>query len=204
LLLMPRGVGVLICMALAGQLMQRGLDPRVLVASGLLITCYSLYDMTGWALVISTERLIWSGMIQGLGLGLVFVPLNVIAFATLLPRHRTEAASLMNLLRNLGASIGISIVTLLAARNAQTSHADLAGHVTQYSIEGVDPALATLYPDAAQAAAMALDAEINRQAAMIAYLDDFWLMMIVTAASIPLVLLLRNAPQPPFKPRRAR
>ncbi|TXC69039.1 DHA2 family efflux MFS transporter permease subunit [Sphingorhabdus soli] len=192
LLLMPRGVGVLISMAVAGQLIQRGFDTRILIGTGTLLTAYSLYTMTQWTLVMGSSPIVLSGLIQGLGMGLIFIPLNVTAFATLQPQYRTEASSLLNLCRNLGASVGISICTTVLARNLQISHADLAGQVTAYNTGNIDPAITAILGSTGDTMLAALNGEVTRQAAMIAYLDDFWMMMILTGLSVFLVLFLRK------------
>ncbi|MDB5695093.1 MAG: oxidoreductase [Sphingomonas bacterium] len=192
LLLVPRGIGVVISMGVAGQLIGRGVDPRLLVGTGLLIAGFSLWEMTGWTLMMGREHFIVTGLIQGVGLGLVFIPLNLIAFATLGPEHRTDGSSLLNLFRNIGSSVGISVVTSLLARNTQASHQELGGHITAYSMGSIDPSIAGAVGDTGQAALALLNAEVTRQAAMIAFLDDFKLMMILTLAVVPLVLLLRR------------
>ncbi len=194
-LMMPRGVGVLLSMFVAAQLTQRGFDPRILVGIGFSVAAWSLWEMTTWTLVMGSTPFVVVGFIQGLGLGLVFMPLNQMAFATLPPQYRTEASSLMNLGRNIGASVGISLVTALLARNVQTSHQDLAGAVTSQST-ALDLSSLQRFGVAADAAMAMLDAEVNRQAAMIAYLDDFYVMAIVTALSVPLVLFLKKPPKP--------
>jgi MFS transporter, DHA2 family, multidrug resistance protein len=113
------------------------------------------------------------------------------AFATIAPQFRTDGSSLLNLFRSLGASIGISIVTTLLASNTQTSHADLAAHVTSGSVSMIDPSTADRFGIAGETALALVNAEITRQAAMVAYIDDFWAMMWMTLAAVPLVLLLR-------------
>ncbi|MCF8709609.1 DHA2 family efflux MFS transporter permease subunit [Rhizorhapis sp. SPR117] len=189
-LLASRGVGVVITMALAGRLTDK-VEPRLLFLVGFILMATSLWYMTSWSLEMDWHPIVWSGLLQGLGLGLVFVPLNVVAFATLPPQYRTHAASLLNLSRNMGASIGIAIVTALLAMNIQISHADLAGHITQFRLPA-DPNMALRAGQAGEAVMTAIDAELNRQAAMIAYIDDFYIMMWVTIAALPLVFLLRN------------
>ena len=133
-----------------------------------------------------------SGLLQGLGLGFIFVPLNTLAFATIAPRWRTDAAGLLTLLRGLGASIGISVVTALLSRNLQVSHADLASQVTPFTVPMVDPATARQLGGVGDTALAMLDLEVNRQALMIAYVDDFRLMMVICLALMPLILLLRR------------
>jgi DHA2 family multidrug resistance protein len=193
LLLMPRGFGVVVSMFVAAKLTERGFDPRILVGVGFAIAAVSLWQMTRWTLVMDSSPFIISGVVQGLGLGLVFMPLNAMAFATLPAKYRTEGSSLMNLMRNIGASVGISIVTALLAINIQTSHQDLGASITPAALSGLDTAIAALGGAGTSVMAM-IDAEVNRQAAMIAYLNDFKMMMIITALAIPLVLFLKRPP----------
>ncbi|MDQ2879087.1 MAG: DHA2 family efflux MFS transporter permease subunit [Pseudomonadota bacterium] len=192
LLLMPRGIGIVVSMFIAGRLTARNFDPRIMVGMGLAVVTYSLWDMTGWDTTMGSTPFITTGLIQGIGLGFVFIPLNIIAFGTLPPHYRTEGASMMNLMRNIGGSAGISVVTALLARNIQTNHEVLGGHITGYSLSAIDPSIASLFGSAGESVTALIDATVNQQAAMIAYLDDFKLMMFLTAGAIPLVLLLRR------------
>jgi DHA2 family multidrug resistance protein len=187
----PRGIGTLISMIVVGRLVGK-VDARLLVLVGMGLMSLSLWQMSGFSLGMDRQPIIVSGVTQGLALGLIFVPLNTVAFATLEARYRTTAAALFNLSRSIGGSIGISIMTLLLARNVQVSHADLAAHVTPYSLPPIDPQIVAAGRPAAEAAVAMLDAEINRQALMIAYIDDFHLMMIISLCAIPLLLLLRK------------
>jgi DHA2 family multidrug resistance protein len=185
----PRGVGTMISMLLVGRLVQK-VDARLLVVTGLLLTALSLYYMTGFSPQMDDYLIILSGVIQGLGLGLVFVPLSTVAFATLDPHHRTDAASLFSLVRNIGSSIGISVVTVFLTQNTEINHAELVANVTPFN-----PALIAAAPAAAAgdpAALAQIDNLVTGQAMMISYIDDFKLMMIITLCAIPLALLLRK------------
>ncbi|MGF7005993.1 DHA2 family efflux MFS transporter permease subunit [Aminobacter sp. BE322] len=185
----PRGVGTMISMLLVGRLI-RAVDARILVVTGLVFTAASLYYMTGFTPQMDSFLIVSTGILQGLGLGLVFVPLSTVAFATLAPQYRTDAASLFSLVRNIGSSIGISIVSVLLSRNVQINHSELAANITPFN-----PNLAALSPAAAGGNAQALsqiDGLVNIQALMISYVDDFKLMMIVTLCAMPLALLLRK------------
>lgn len=190
LVLAVRGVGILASMWLAGQLVGK-VDARWLVGSGLAIAALSLWQMSHWSLEMGMEPVIISGLVQGVGMGLIFIPLNTMAFATIAPQFRTDGSSLLNLFRSIGASVGISIVTTLLGANIQRSHEDLAAHVTNSSTALLDASTADRFGIAGDTAMAMVNAEINRQAAMVAYIDDFWLMMWVTLAALPLVLLLR-------------
>jgi DHA2 family multidrug resistance protein len=187
----PRGVGTLISMMLAGRLTGK-VDARLLIFTGIGLLALSLWQMAGFTLVMNSTPVIVSGVVQGLGLGFIFVPLQSLAFASLSANYRTTGASLLNLARNIGGSIGISMVTFLLARNVQVSHADLAAHITPYSNPLMDASIAQRLGQFGDSAMAMLDAEINRQALMIAYIDDFHAMMLVTVASMPLVWLLRK------------
>lgn len=200
LLLMPRGFGVVATMMVAAQLQQRGFDMRWSVGIGMAIAAASLWEMSHWTLVMGSGPFILSGFIQGLGLGLVFMPLNGMAFAGLPPHFRTEGASLMNLMRNVGASVGISIVTTMLSRGIQTSHEYLGANINASSMNGLDPNLLRAMGGMGSTALGVIDGIVTQQAAMIAYLNDYWAMAIVTALSVPLVILLRRPKGPMAKP----
>jgi len=117
------------------------------------------------------------------------VPVSTVAYATLPVHMRTEAASLFSLVRNLGSSIGISVVMTLLSRATQINHADIAARIPAYGAE--QALLPAAWNLASPASAAALNAEINRQAAVIGYVNDFWLMMWLTIAAVPLVYFLR-------------
>jgi DHA2 family multidrug resistance protein len=188
----PRGVGTLISMLLAGRLVGK-IDSRLLVGIGVTLMGISLYMMTGFAIDQPSQPVIVSGVVQGLGLGLIFVPLQSLAFETLAPRMRTTAAALLNLSRNIGGSVGISVVSTQLVRMTQVAHADLAHNITEQTIPSLDPtALQTIFPVAGPAALAYINMEVTRQALFIAYLDDFKLMMIVTFAVLPLLLIMRR------------
>lgn len=189
LVMAPRGVGTMITMILAGKLV-RVVDPRKLVVSGLLLAALSLWIMTGFSPQMDAWLLIVSGVVQGLGLGLVFVPLSTVAFATLAPHYRADATSLFSLTRNIGSSIGISIVSVLLTRYAQINHAEIGATLTPFN-----PNLSQLIPPGAAPTASVLaqiDGMVSIQALMISYINDFYIMMLITLAAIPLALLLRK------------
>jgi DHA2 family multidrug resistance protein len=185
----PRGVGTMISMLLVGRLM-RTVDPRLMVIIGLFFTAGSLYLMTGFSPLMGSGPVIWTGVLQGLGLGLVFVPLSTIAFSTIDTKYRADATSLFSLVRNIGSSIGISIVSTMLARNIQVNHVELGAAINPYN-----PVLQQISPAAVAGNATAisqLDGLVNLQAAMVAYIDDFYLMMWVTLAAVPLALILKK------------
>ena len=192
MVLAPRGIGTMLAMMLVGRIINR-VDPRLLLVVGLLITAEVLWEMTRFTPSVSEWTLIRTGMMQGMGLGFMFVPLSTITFATLPPHLRTQGTALYSLMRNIGSSIGISLVIFLLTRNTQLVHAELAGHVTPFN-----DALGQISPShfwnlATTVGKAALNAEVTKQAAVIAYANDFKLMMLVALFALPLVLLLKKA-----------
>ncbi len=181
----PSGAGTLIAMIVVGRLVGR-VDSRLIIGAGLALTALSLWQMTQFSLQMDMSPVIWSGLIRGFGVGIVYVPMAALAFATLQPALRNEGTALFNLTRNVGSSIGISMVQALFVSNTQVAHASLASHVTPFV------ALSHGVASATGSAAAALNGEVTRQAAMIAYLDDFQLMFIMTLLAIPLLLLVRS------------
>ena len=192
LLLVPRGVGIVASMWVAGRLIARGVDPRLMVGTGLAVAAFTLWQMTGWTLEMGAREFVIVGFVQGLGLGLIFIPLNIMAFATLPQRQRTEGSSLMNLSRNIGASVGISVVTALLGAGIQRNHEELGARLPDLGTSGADPIVSAVIGGTTDQVLAIANGIVNQQAAMIAYLNDFELMMLMTVAAIPLVLLLRR------------
>jgi DHA2 family multidrug resistance protein len=175
----PRGVGTMASMIIVGRIM-RLIDPRALVITGLFIT--------GFSPQMDAGPVIWTGLIQGVGLGLVFVPLSTVAFATIDAKYRADATALFSLVRAIGSSIGISIVSVLLARNVQVNHAELGASISPFN-----PVLMQAVPTATAGNVTMLsqlDNMVNIQALMVSYLDDFKLMMIVALCAVPLVFFL--------------
>jgi DHA2 family multidrug resistance protein len=187
----PRGIGTLFSMLIAGRMTGK-MDARILVGIGVILMGYSLYMMTGFAIDQPSRPVIMSGVVQGLGLGLIFVPLQTLAFETLATKFRTTGAALLNLSRNIGGSIGISVVSTELVRLTQTSHADIAAHVTERNIPSLNPALLENLGHYGNVALAYINAEVTRQALFIAYLDDFKMMMIITFAILPLLFFMKR------------
>jgi DHA2 family multidrug resistance protein len=184
----PRGVGTMISMIAVGQLVRR-VDPRILIAVGLALAAWSTHRMSGFSLGMDESLVITSGLVQGLGTGLIFVPLSTVAFATLSPALRNEGAAMFTLIRNIGSAVGISVLQFMTIRNASTVHARL--------VEGVrpdNPAVSSAMPDLDFSSAAALarfNGEITRQASMVSYVDAFHALFVVTIIVAPLILIMR-------------
>ena len=216
----PRGIGTMISMFMVSRLIGK-VDARWLIAIGLSLCGISLYDMTQFSIDVSEGQVIWNGFMQGIGLGLVFPPLTTLAFATVPARIRTEGAAINALMRNLGASIGVAVLVALLDRNTQINRSTLAEHLTPFSplwrfgttpIENgipVDRARITAHmtpfgggwpygsvpvDDPSKLIGM-WGEELNRQASMIAYLNDFRVLAVAAVVFIPLLFLMRRQAQ---------
>jgi DHA2 family multidrug resistance protein len=193
LVLAPRGVGTMAAMLLAGQLI-RFVDARLLIATGFGITAFSLYLMTGFTPDVSQGTLVRTGLLQGFGIGFVFVALGTVAFGTLPPALRTQGTGLFNLMRNIGASIGISMMGYLLVRNSAVTQAGLVEHVTPFRQVIRDHAqqLSLAIPGGRAALAQLVTA----QAEAVAFIDNFKLMMFVSLLAIPLAMLIQRPRRP--------
>ena len=216
----PRGIGTMISMFMVSRLIGK-VDARWLIAIGLSLCGISLYDMTQFSIDVSEGRVIWNGFMQGIGLGLVFPPLTTLAFATVPARIRTEGAAINALMRNLGASIGVAVLVALLDRNTQINRSTLAEHLTPFNplwrfgttpIENGIPVdrsriVTHMTPfgggwpygsvpidDPSKLIGMWSE-ELNRQASMIAYLNDFRVLAVAAVVFIPLLFLMRRQAQ---------
>jgi MFS transporter, DHA2 family, multidrug resistance protein len=152
-----------------------------------------MWQMTQFSLDMDYWPLVTSGFIQGFGLGCTFVPLNVTALSTL-PRHiLTQGTAIRSLMRNLGGSVGISILVAILAENTQTVHAQLIEGLRPDNPLVHSPLFGFPYSLTSPTGVAALNAAVTRQAAMVGYIDDFWLLMVLCIVSIPLLLFLRDA-----------
>jgi DHA2 family multidrug resistance protein len=190
----PRGVGTMAAMLIAGKLTNR-VDTRILLGIGLAVTAWSFFEMTSWTPDISQLTIVAVGIVQGIGLGFLFVPLSVVTLSTLSPEQRAEGAGLYSLSRNIGSSVGISVVNSLLTQNTQVNHADIALHVTAVNRMFQDPAIARFWDPVTAAGRAALDAMITQQAQIIAYIDDYKLLMIATILVLPLLIVFRKSRQ---------
>ena len=200
LILMPRGIGTMLTMIIAGRFANK-IDPRASISVGLAIMAWSLYEMSKFDLQIDIWALTWTGFVQGLGMGLSMITLMTMAFSTLPPALRTEATGVYNLIRNIGGSVGISVAFTLLDRNGQIIHQSLAQHLTPYNQAlNASPMVSDL---SSTHDLVMLNGMITRQASMIAFNNDFKLMMILSLIAIPLVLMLRRPKFDKDKPKEA-
>jgi DHA2 family multidrug resistance protein len=192
--LAPRGLGTMMSMFFAGRLMQK-MQPRFMIIGGLILIAWSLWVMSGFTAEVSEATIMWTGFVQGLGFGFCFVPLTAVSFVTLPPHYRTDGTGMFSLVRNVGTSMGVSIVTSLLAANIQEVHASLADRLTPFRDALAPSALPHFWNWTTTQGAAAFDMAVTRQAVTIAYLNDFLFMMAVTLAALPLAFLLKMPPK---------
>jgi len=200
LALMPGGFAILVAMPVVGFLLGR-YDARRLLLFGMCMLSFALFHMTRFDTNIDFRTVATARIFQAIGLAFLFVPINTAAYA-FLPKNKTNAASgLINLARNIGGSIGISLVTTMLARRAQFHQASLAGDIhkgnprLQAMITATTHMLISRGSSASQAShqAYAMVANmLDRQATMLAYIDNFWLLAVAVLIMIPFVFLMKK------------
>src|SRR5256714_13146031 len=198
LVCVPRGIGSMAAMFLVAPLINR-IDNRLIILFGLLVTSASMWQMSQCSLQMGMMPVVIAGLLQGFGLGCTQVPLNIIALSTL-PRHiMTQGTAIRSLMRNLGGSTGISILVATLAQNTQVVHSRLVEGLRPDNPLAQAPFLAAPFSLRTPPGMAALNAEVTRQAAMVAYIDDFKLIMLIALASIPLLLLFREPRRRPLQ-----
>jgi DHA2 family multidrug resistance protein len=190
LLQAPRGIGLLAAMIVGGRITGR-VDPRPVIAFGLLCLAVSSWEMSRWTPQVGAWPLLWTNFMQGVGGGIILVPIQAVAFPSLAPEQRTEAASVFNLVRSVGASVGVSGALTLFVQASSVGRARLTEHVTPYS-EALRSQSGWSMATPEQLAL--LEEQIDLQAAMMAYVHDFWLFAIGALAALPLLLFIGRQP----------
>ena len=202
LVLAPRGIGTMAAMMIVGRLIAK-VDVRYLITFGLCMIALSLYEMSLFTLDISTGMLVRTGLMQGFGLGFVFVPLSAVAYRTLAPRFRNDATAVFSLVRNIGSSVGIAVMIALLAQNTQINHEEIGGRITAYGTPAavLQTAAASGMNIGTKEGLAMLNAEVTRQAAAISYYNDFRLMMWVVLLVMPLLPFVKTAKKTKIKPQ---
>jgi DHA2 family multidrug resistance protein len=195
LLMMPRGVGTMMAMAFVGRLSMR-FDARKVITFGTILLLATTYEMSRWTPAVTGSTMAWVGFIQGFGMGFIFVPMNLIAFATIPAQIRTDASAIMNLLRNIGSAIAVSLTTVVLTNSTQIVHAQVAENVDPFNRAlGVNAPAMMWNPQLPHGLA-SLDGVITQGALQIAYANDFRFLFYTSVPAILLVWLMRR-PQLP-------
>ncbi|WP_340314868.1 DHA2 family efflux MFS transporter permease subunit [Rhizorhabdus argentea] len=187
--LIPRGVALAVAILIGGQMMRR-IDGRYQLSIGMMLVIASLAVQTGFSVQMDWTTVFWSGVLQGLGTGLMMTVLNFAVVASVPAALRTEAAALSALFRNVGTSLAIAVFTALLARNIQINHAEIGAMLGSNGTPLAMLKALSRVNIAEQAAALA-NAEVTRQAMMVAYIDNFWAMMWTVVCLLPILLLMK-------------
>jgi MFS transporter, DHA2 family, multidrug resistance protein len=196
----PRGLGSLVAMPVVGILMNR-VDPRKMLGAGFFMTAATLYWMSWLNLQAGFWDIFWPQFVQGMGMGLMFVPLTTIAMDRITAKEMGSATSLFNLLRNIGGAAGIAVVQTILARDRQEHINILGAHVSQF-----DPGTQQMFlrmrsafvgagadmVTATERAYFALFGMVQKQAAMMSFVDGFRLLAYVFVLLLPLIFLMRK------------
>jgi DHA2 family multidrug resistance protein len=189
LLLASRGCGTFVAMMLVGRMM-RYIEARTLIVSGLSLTCLSLFYMTGWTDQTGVPEIVTLSIVQGFGFGLVFVPLSTVAFLTL-PNHlRTDGTSMLTLMRNVASSIGISVVIAQLTEGSRRTYAILSQHVNPFNHAMQMPDVRSMIDMSTDKGRAMMDVMVNLQAQIIAFSQDYQMVMIFTLCAIPLAIMI--------------
>jgi DHA2 family multidrug resistance protein len=202
MVMMPRGLGSLFGLILAGKLSGR-MDPRTQIALGFASTAYSAYLFSTFTPDVGIWAFIFAAFFNGIGIGMIFVPLTAVSFWTLPVSLRTEASTFTSLMRNYGSGIGVSIVMTVLSRTQSTSHAYMAERINPYSEAMQAPWLPEQWDILTNDGLAMLNVEVNRQAMALGFLNDFTLIMVGALISMPLVFLLARSREDKPGPARA-
>ena len=191
LLLAPRGVGTMFAMLFAGRLAFR-FDPRYLMTGGVLLLLWSIWEMSRWTPEIAAGSLVFTTFVQGIGMGFIFVPMNLVAFATLPPVYRTDGTALINLIRNVGMAVGVSITTTVLASGVQIAHSQLAEHVTPFNRALSQNAPSLMWNPQLPFGLQQLNGVVEYNAQVIAYANDFLFMFFISLPALLVIFLMKK------------
>jgi len=188
----PRGVGTLIGTIVVGRFVGK-VDTRLLLGIGLGFSAWAFYVMTGWTPDVSAQEIIITGLVQGAGFGVLFVPMSAVTLSTLSPKDRADGASIFSLSRSIGSSVGISVFSALLTTMTEVNHADISANVTPVNRGFEDPTVTQFLSPLTAAGRAALDALVTQQAQVIAYIDDYKLLLIATLALFALLVIFKKS-----------
>jgi len=192
MLFIPRAVASAIALSITGNYLMNWIDARILVAAGIVLSAVGTMMMAGLSLQADAWAIAAPGIVAGIGMGLFFVPLTAVAFGRMENQKLDEAAGLYALMRGIGSSIGIAVVSWLFVRQTQVHWDDLITHINPFN-PTVPPYLSAHGLDVqAPGSKFTVTLEIGRQAQMLAFIDLFWFIGLVTFAMLPLLLMMKR------------
>jgi DHA2 family multidrug resistance protein len=193
LLMAPRGVGTMIAMVIAGRIASK-VDARYMIAAGAMMILWSMWEMSKWTPAIAPWSLINTTFVQGVGMGFVFVPMNLVAFATLSPLLRTDGSAMINLMRNVGSAIGVSITTTILVNDTQTAHAAIASHVSMFNRALTVGMQGMMWNPKIPMTANMLNQVVDSNAQIIAYSNDFIFMLLISIPAVFVTFFMKKPP----------
>jgi DHA2 family multidrug resistance protein len=196
LLMAPRGVGTMAAMMFAGRMSMR-FDPRKLMGGGTMLLLWSMWEMSHWTPSVTPWDLISVTFVQGIGMGFVFVPMNLVAFTTLSPAFRTDASALLNLIRNVGSAIGISVTSTIFTTALQTAHSQLAENINMFNRNLTINGPSLMWNPMLPFGAAQINQVVNFNAAAISYANDFLFMFFISVPSLLVIFLMKRPPMLP-------
>jgi len=191
LLMVPRGVGTMLAMSMVGRIAMR-FDARKVITLGTIVLLATTYEMSRWSPAVTGSTIAWVGFIQGFGMGFIFVPMNLVAFATISPEIRTDASAIMNLLRNIGGAFSVSLTTAVLSVSAFTVHSQVAEHVDPFNRALDVNAPSMMWNPDTPVGLSTLDGMIARAALQIAYSNDFLFLFYTSVPALLLVWLMKK------------
>jgi DHA2 family multidrug resistance protein len=191
LLLAPRGVGTMISMVFVGRIVLRS-DPRWLMGIGALVLLWSMWEMSGWTPAISFSTLAVTTFIQGVAMGFIFVPMNMYTYSTLAQTYRTDGSSILNLVRNVGSAIGVSLTTTVLSSSTQTNYNQLAEFASPFNRALSQNAPSLMLGPQLPFGAQALSGIIEQQSQIISYGNTFLFMFYASLPVLAVILTLRK------------
>jgi DHA2 family multidrug resistance protein len=199
LLMAPRGFGTMFAMMFAGTMATR-IDPRILMTAGISLLVWSMWTMSGWTPDIDPKTLIVVTLLQGVGMGFVFVPLNLMGFATLPPQYRTDGAAVSNLMRNIGSAIGVSVTSTVLVDATQIIHSQLVQYASPFNRAFATNAASMMMNPQIPMGAAGIDGLITMRATVQAYANDFLLMAAIGLPSYLFIWMMKKPQVVPGAP----
>jgi DHA2 family multidrug resistance protein len=188
LLMAPRGIGSGLMILVMSRVVSL-VETRLLISIGMSINVFVLWQMTRFNADVSAATIMSTGVLQGIAVGIAFVPSTMMAFASIAPEDRAQGAAFFTLVRNLAASLSITCLTNLLSTGIRANHADIVAYVTPTNWLFQMPRITPFWNPATPGGAALLDQEITRQATTIAFIDDFRALFLVASLSLPLILI---------------
>jgi MFS transporter, DHA2 family, multidrug resistance protein len=185
-------VGTMIGTIVVGRFVGK-VDTRLLLAAGLGFSAWAFYIMAGWTPDVSEGEIVATGLVQGAGFGILFVPMSAVTLSTLSPQDRADGASIFSLSRSIGSSVGISVFSALLTTMTEVNHADISAYVTPVNRGFEDPTVTQFLSPLTAAGRAALDALVTQQAQIVAYIDDYKLLLIATLALFALLVIFKKS-----------